>query len=176
MADGIAFWGSNFEGRGGKFPPICRAQGPSSNYNFTWNGGTFKIPFTQSPSINHPQDNFDESQSRFIAPFAGYYYFSWNVCVQCKNGDETDDLGLSLRDNNNIIVNYEQGFHSWRGTGTAFGNYHGSCIYYCGGGDQMELYATTYGGYGSNTGADGYCIGSGTRTNFNVFLLGVSGP
>ena len=82
---------------------------------------------------------------------------------------------MSLRDNNSIIVNFEQGFHSWRGSGTAFGNYTGSCLYYCGGNDQIELYATAYNGYGSSTAANGYSIGSGTRTNLIGWLIGGSG-
>ena len=179
MADGISFWMSNFRSRGGdQGQPFFRAQGPSSNFDFQYISGsnnTFKIPLTGAPPIDQPHDNFDESNSRFVAPFSGYYFFTWNVCVQCKNGDEIDDLGMSLRDNNNVIVNYEQGFHSWRGSGTAFGNYTGSCLYYCGGSDQIELYATAYNGYGSSTSSGGYSIGSGPRTNLQGWLIGGSG-
>ena len=179
MADGISYWMSNFRSKGGDHcQPFFRAQGPSGNYGFQYISGshnTFKIPLTGAPSIDQPHDNFDEANSRFVAPFSGYYFFTWNVCVQCKNGDEIDDLGMSLRDNNSIIVNFEQGFHSWRGSGTAFGNYTGSCLYYCGGNDQIELYATAYNGYGSSTAANGYSIGSGTRTNLIGWLIGGSG-
>ncbi len=177
MADGISYWMSNFRSRGSDHgQPFFVARGPSSNYNFTWGvNNTFKIPLTGAPTIDQPHDNFDESNSRFVVPFSGYYFFIWHVCVQCKNGDEIDDLGMSLRDNNGVIVNYEQGFHSWRGTGTAFGNYTGSAMYYCDTNDQIELYATAYNGYGSSTAANGYSIGSGTRTNLQGWLIGGSG-
>ena len=177
MADGISYWMSNFRSLGSDIgQPFFRSLGPSSNYTFTWgSNNTFKVPLSASPAIDHPHDNFDESNSRFVVPFSGYYFFIWNVCIQCKNGNETDDLGMSLRVNNGVVVNYEQGFHSHRGSGTAFGNYTGSAMQYCTTNDQVELYATCYAGYASSTSADQYAIGSGARTNLQGWLIGGSG-
>jgi len=84
-------------------------------------------------------------------------------------------LGLSLRVNNGVVVNYEQGFWSHRGTGTAFGNYTGSVLQQCATNDQVELYATPYTGYATSYAADQYSIGSGVRTNLQGWLIGGSG-
>ena len=180
MANGIGYWMSNFKSLGGDHcQPFFRSQGPSGgNFDWQYTAGSstaFKIPLTGAPIIDQPHDNFDESNSRFVVPFSGYYFFTFNVCIQCKNGNETDDLGMSIRLNNGVIVNYEAGFHSHRGTGTAFGNYTGSAMHYCVTDDQIELWATPYTGYASSYDANQYSIGSGTRTNLQGWLIGGSG-
>ncbi len=169
MADGIQYWSTMFRARGGKGIPICRAKGPSSNTSFNHDGTNFKIPLTGTPPIDIANNDFDEANSRFVAPFSGYYYFSWNVCVQAQAANATDDIGINLRDNGNIIVTYEQCISNHIDNRTSFANHHGSCIYYCGGGDQMEIWCNPFSSYA--TSSSGWTIGSGERTNLQVFLL-----
>ena len=180
MADGISYWMSNFKSLGGdQGQPFFRCTGPSSgNFDFQYTNGSstaFKIPLTGSPPIDQPHDNFDESNSRFVVPFSGYYFFIWNVCFQLKNGNQSDDLGLSLRVNNGVVVNYEDGGWSHRGSGTAFRNLTGSALQQCATNDQVELWATPYTGYATSYAADQYSIGSGVRTNLQGWLIGGSG-
>ena len=95
----------------------------------------------------------------------------YNVCIQHAGNRGTDDIGISIRKNNSIIVNYEDHSANSNNSTTLFTNMCGSAIVLCAANDQLEIYCTPYNGYSTGT-DNSFTIGTGPRTNFNGFLLG----
>ena len=173
MADGLTAytpWFRSSGGETGKRPMFFAHHGGGSNSSHTQNGNTFKIQLNAAPDVDTTSD-FDEGNSRFIVPINGYYYFMYNVCVQHAGNRGTDDIGISIRKNNGVIVNYEDHSANSNNNTTLFTNMCGSAIALCAANDQIELYCTPYNGYSTGTDAN-FTIGTGSRTNFNGFLLG----
>tara|TARA_B000000557_G_scaffold194862_1_gene160223 strand:- start:328 stop:621 length:294 start_codon:yes stop_codon:yes gene_type:complete len=95
----------------------------------------------------------------------------YNVCIQHAGNRATEDIGISIRKNNSVVVNYED--HSANSTSsyTLFTNMCGCAIVLCAANDQIELYCTPYNGYAVGT-DNNFTIGTGSRTNMTGFLLG----
>ena len=173
MADGFTLytpWFRSSGGETGKRPMFFAHHGGGSNSNHNQNGGTFKIQLNATPDVDNTSD-FDEANSRFVVPINGYYYVMYNVCIQHAGNRGTDDIGISIRKNNSIIVNYEDHSANSNNSTTLFTNMCGSAIVLCAANDQLEIYCTPYNGYSTGTDAN-FTIGTGPRTNFNGFLLG----
>ena len=173
MADGFTAYTPWFRSSGGETgirPAFFAHHGGGSNTNHNQNGSTFKINFTASPDVDSTND-FDEANSRFVVPINGYYYFMYNVCIQHAGNRGTDDIGISIRKNNGVIVNYEDHSANSNNGTTLFTNMCGSAIALCAANDQIEIHCTPYNGYHSGT-DNSFTIGTGSRTNFNGFLLG----
>ena len=173
MADGYTAytpWFRSSGGETGKRPMFFAHHGGGSNSSHTQDGSTFKINLTATPDVDSTGD-FDNSNSRFTVPINGYYYVMYNVCIQHAGNRGTDDIGISIRKNNSIIVNYEDHSANSNNSTTLFTNMSGSAIFIAAANDQIELYCTPYNGYHSGTDAN-FTIGTGSRTNMNGFLLG----
>ena len=171
MADGFTAYTPWFRSsETGTRPMWFAHHGGGSNSSHTQNGGTFKINLTATPDVDATAD-FDESNSRFVVPINGYYYVMYNVCIQHSGNRQTEDIGISIRKNNNVIVNYEDHSANTRNDTTLFTNMCGCAIFLCAANDQIELYCTPYNGYA--VGSDNtFTIGTGARTNMTGFLLG----
>ena len=173
MADGFTAYTPWFRSSGGETgtrPMFFAHHGGGSNSSHTQNGGSFKINLEATPDVDATND-FDEANSRFVVPINGYYYVMYNVCIQHAGNRGTDDIGISIRKNNSIIVNYEDHSANINNSTTLFTNMCGSAIVLCAANDQLEIYCTPYNGYSTGTDAN-FTIGTGPRTNFNGFLLG----
>ena len=173
MAAGVTAytpWYRASGGETGKRPMFFAHHGGGSNSSHTQNGSSFKINLEATPDVDATND-FDEANSRFVVPINGYYYVMYNVCIQHAGNRATEDIGISIRKNNGVIVNYED--HSAISTSsyTLFTNMSGSAVVLCAANDQLEIYCTPYNGYSTGTDAN-FTIGTGPRTNFNGFLLG----
>ena len=173
MADGLTAytpWFRSSGGETGKRPMFFAHHGGGSNSSHTQNGSTFKIQLNATPDVDSSND-FDEGNSRFVVPINGYYYVMYNVCIQHAGNRATEDIGISIRKNNGVIVNYEDHSANSNSSYTTFTNMCGSAIVLCAANDQLEIYCTPYNGYA--VGSDNtFTIGTGPRTNFNGFLLG----
>jgi len=173
MADGLTAytpWFRSSGGETGKRPMFFAHHGGGSNSSHTQNGSTFKIQLNATPDVDSTND-FDEGNSRFVVPMNGYYYVMYNVCIQHAGNRATEDIGISIRKNNGVIVNYEDHSANSNSSYTTFTNMCGSAIVLCAANDQLEIYCTPYNGYA--VGSDNtFTIGTGPRTNFNGFLLG----
>ena len=172
MADGFTAYTPWFRSSGGETGsrPMFFAHQVSPNLSYNQNGGTFKINLAATPDVDATND-FDEANSRFVVPINGYYYVMYNVCIQHAGNRGTEDIGISIRKNNSVIVNYEDHSANSTSSTTLFTNMCGSAILLCAANDQIELYCTPYNGYAVGT-DNSYTIGTGPRTNFNGFLLG----
>ena len=173
MADGFtAFtpWFRSSGGETGRRPMFFAHHGGGSNTNHTQNGSSFKINLTATPDVDNTND-FDESNSRFVVPINGYYYIMYNVCIQHSGDRGTDDIGISIRKNNGVVVNYEDHSANSNNSTTLFTNMCGSAIVLCAANDQIELYCTPYNGYDVGD-SSAFTIGTGHRTNMMGFLLG----
>ena len=171
MADGFTLYTPWFRStETGRRPMWFSHHGGGSNSSHTQNGGTFKINLAATPDVDATND-FDEANSRFVVPINGYYYVMYNVCIQHAGNRGTDDIGISIRKNNSIIVNYEDHSANSNNSTTLFTNMSGSAVVLCAANDQLEIYCTPYNGYSTGTDAN-FTIGTGPRTNFNGFLLG----
>lgn len=173
MADGFTAYTPWFRSSGGETgirPMWFAHHGGGSNTSHTQNGGTFKINLTASPDVDATSD-FDEANSRFTVPINGYYYVMYNVCIQHAGNRGTDDIGISIRKNNNIIVNYEDHSANSNNSTTLFTNMCGCAIFLAAANDQIELYCTPYNGYAVGDDSN-FTIGTGARTNMTGFLLG----
>ena len=173
MADGLTAytpWFRSSGGETGKRPMFFAHHGGGSNSSHTQNGSTFKLQLNATPDVDSSND-FDEGNSRFVVPINGYYYVMYNVCIQHAGNRATEDIGISIRKNNGVIVNYEDHSANSNSSYTTFTNMCGSAIVLCAANDQLEIYCTPYNGYA--VGSDNtFTIGTGPRTNFNGFLLG----
>ena len=173
MADGYTAytpWFRSSGGETGKRPMFFAHHGGGSNSSHTQNGSTFKLQLNATPDVDSSND-FDEGNSRFVVPINGYYYVMYNVCIQHAGNRATEDIGISIRKNNGVIVNYEDHSANSNSSYTTFTNMCGSAIVLCAANDQLEIYCTPYNGYA--VGSDNtFTIGTGPRTNFNGFLLG----
>ena len=173
MADGFTVytpWFRSSGGETGKRPMWFAHHGGGSNSSHTQNGGTFKIQFNATPDVDYTND-FDEANSRFVVPINGYYYVMYNVCIQHAGNRQTEDIGISIRKNNNVIVNYEDHSANSKNDKTLFTNMCGCAIFLAAVNDQIEIYCTPYNGYASGDDND-FTIGTGARTNMTGFLLG----
>ncbi len=172
MANGFTAYTPWFRSSGGETGrrPMFFAHMSSPNTSYNQNGQTFKINLEATPDADHTND-FDESNSRFVVPINGYYYVSYNVCIQHSGNRATEDIGISIRKNNSVIVNYEDHSANSRNDRTLFTNMSGCAIFLAAANDQIELYCTPYNGYAVGT-DNSFTIGHGPRTNMNGFLLG----
>ena len=173
MADGYTAytpWFRSSGGETGKRPMFFAHHGGGSNSSHTQDGSTFKINLTATPDVDSTGD-FDNSNSRFTVPINGYYYVMYNVCIQHAGNRGTDDIGISIRKNNSIIVNYEDHSANSNNSTTLFTNMCGCAIFLAAENDQVELYCTPYTGYASGDDSN-FTIGTGSRTNMTGFLLG----
>ena len=173
MADGYTAytpWFRSSGGETGKRPMFFAHHGGGSNSSHNQNGSTFKIQLNATPDVDSTND-FDEGNSRFVVPINGYYYVMYNVCIQHAGNRGTDDIGISIRKNNSIIVNYEDHSANSNNSTTLFTNMSGCAIFLAAANDQIELYCTPYNGYSTGTDAN-FTIGTGARTNMTGFLLG----
>ena len=173
MADGLTAytpWFRSSGGETGKRPMFFAHHGGGSNSSHTQNGSTFKLQLNATPDVDSSND-FDEGNSRFVVPINGYYYVMYNVCIQHAGNRATEDIGISIRKNNGVIVNYEDHSANSNSSYTTFTNMCGSAIVLCAANDQLEIYCTPYNGYAVGT-DNNFTIGTGPRTNFNGFYLG----
>ena len=170
MADGFTAYTPWFRSSETGTRPMFFAHQVSPNLSYNQNGGTFKINLAATPDVDATND-FDEANSRFVVPINGYYYVMYNVCIQHAGNRGTEDIGISIRKNNSVIVNYEDHSANSTSSTTLFTNMCGSAIVLCAANDQLEIYCTPYNGYSTGTDAN-FTIGTGPRTNFNGFLLG----
>ena len=171
MADGFTAYTPWFRStETGIRPAFFAHHGGGSNSSHNQNGSTFKIQLNATPDVDSTND-FDEGNSRFVVPINGYYYFMYNVCIQHAGNRCTEDIGISIRKNNGVIVNYEDHSANSNNSTTLFTNMSGSAIALCAANDHIEIYCTPYNGYHSGT-DNSFTIGTGSRTNFNGFLLG----
>ena len=173
MADGFTAYTPWFRSSGGETgirPAFFAHHGGGSNSSHNQNGSTFKIQLNATPDVDSTND-FDEANSRFTVPINGYYYVMYNVCIQHAGNRATEDIGISIRKNNSVIVNYEDHSANSSSSTTLFTNMCGSAILLCAANDQLEIYCTPYNGYAVGT-DNTFTIGTGSRTNFNGFLLG----
>ena len=173
MADGFTLytpWFRSSAGDTGRRPMWFAHHGGGSNSNHNQNGGTFKIQLNATPDVDNTSD-FDEANSRFTVPINGYYYVMYNVCIQHAGNRGTEDIGISIRKNNSIIVNYEDHSANSNNSTTLFTNMSGSAVVLCAANDQLEIYCTPYNGYAVGT-DNTFNIGTGSRTNMTGFLLG----
>tara|TARA_B100001287_G_C22650592_1_gene514997 strand:+ start:805 stop:1329 length:525 start_codon:yes stop_codon:yes gene_type:complete len=173
MADGYTAYTPWIRSRGGetgKRPMWFAHHGGGSNSSHNQGDSTFKINLTASPDVDRTSD-FDESNSRFVVPISGFYYVMYNVCIQHAGNRATEDIGISIRKNNNVIVNYEDHSANSRNDRTLFTNMCGCAIFLCAENDQIELYCTPYNGYDVGD-SSAFTIGTGARTNMTGFLLG----
>ena len=173
MADGFTLytpWFRSSGGETGRRPMFFAHHGGGSNSSHTQNGSSFKINLEATPDVDNTSD-FDEANSRFTVPINGYYYVMYNVCIQHAGNRGTDDIGISIRKNNSIIVNYEDHSANSNNSTTLFTNMSGSAVVLFAANDQLEIYCTPYNGYSTGT-DNSFTIGTGPRTNFNGFLLG----
>ena len=173
MADGFTAYTPWFRSMGGETgirPAFYAHHGGGSNTSHTQNGNTFKIILTATPDVDSTGD-FDESNSRFVVPINGYYFVSYNVCIQHQGNRCTEDIGISIRKNNGTIVNYEDHSANSSDSNVLFTNMSGSAVFLAAKNDQIELYCTPYSGYAVGT-DNNFTIGTGSRTNMNGFLLG----
>ena len=173
MADGYTAytpWFRSSGGETGKRPMFFAHHGGGSNSSHTQNGSTFKLQLNATPDVDSSND-FDEGNSRFVVPINGYYYVMYNVCIQHAGNRATEDIGISIRKNNGVIVNYEDHSANSNSSYTTFTNMCGSAIVLCAANDQLEIYCTPYNGYAVGT-DNNFTIGTGPRTNFNGFYLG----
>ena len=109
MADGFTAYTPWFRSSGGETgirPAFFAHHGGGSNSSHTQNGSTFKIQLGATPDVDSTGD-FDEGNSRFVVPMNGYYYVMYNVCIQHAGNRSTEDIGISIRKNNAVVVNYE---------------------------------------------------------------------
>ena len=173
MADGFTAYTPWFRSSGGETgirPAFFAHHGGGSNSSHTQNGSTFKIQLGATPDVDSTGD-FDEGNSRFVVPMNGYYYVMYNVCIQHAGNRSTEDIGISIRKNNAVVVNYEDHSANTRNDRTLFTNMSGSVIFLAAENDQVELYCTPYTGYASGDDSN-FTIGTGSRTNMTGFLLG----
>ena len=170
MADGFTAYTPWFRSSETGTRPMFFAHQVSPNLSYNQNGGTFKIQLNATPDVDSTND-FDEANSRFTVPINGYYYVMYNVCIQHAGNRATEDIGISIRKNNSVIVNYEDHSANSTSSTTLFTNMCGSAILLCAANDQLEIYCTPYNGYSTGT-DNSFTIGTGSRTNFNGFLLG----
>ena len=171
MADGFTAYTPWFRStETGIRPAFFAHHGGGSNSSHNQNGSSFKIQLNATPDVDSTND-FDEGNSRFVVPINGYYYFMYNVCIQHAGNRCTEDIGISIRKNNGVIVNYEDHSANSNNSTTLFTNMSGSAIALCAANDHIEIYCTPYNGYHSGT-DNSFTIGTGSRTNFNGFLLG----
>ena len=106
MADGFTAYTPWFRSSETGTRPMFFAHQVSPNLSYNQNGGTFKINLAATPDVDATND-FDEANSRFVVPINGYYYVMYNVCIQHAGNRATEDIGISIRKNNSVIVNYE---------------------------------------------------------------------
>ena len=177
MADGFTVytpWFRSSGGETGRRPMWFAHHGGGVNSNHNQGDSTFKINFTATPDVDNTAD-FDEANSRFTVPVNGYYWVMYNVCIQHAGNRCTEDIGISIRRNNNVVVNYEDHSANSKDANTLFTNMCGSAIVLCAANDQIEIYCTPYNGYHSGD-SSAFTIGTGPRTNMSGFLLGLSQP
>ena len=173
MADGFTAytpWFRSSGGETGRRPMFFANHGGGSNSSHNQGDSTFKIQLNDTLEVDHTGD-FDNSNSRFTVPINGYYYVSYNVCIQHGGNRATEDIGISIRKNNSVIVNYEDHSANSRNDRTTFTNMSGSALFLCAANDQIELYCTPYNGYHVGD-SSAFTIGTGHRTNMMGFLLG----